>query len=542
MVKSYGKNLIKVHPKQIVNKWPFYFFKWFFLCLFTLTPLSAQSLEKVTLQLRWHHQFQFAGYYAAIEQGYYRDAGLDVEVIQGQPDKKPVIEVLNGNALYGVGNSEVLLSRLQGSPLVALAAIYQHSPSVLLTKKSSGISSPHDLIGRSVMMMNKNIDADFFAMFHNEGIKLDLVDIVPSSYQIDDLIDDKTEAFNSYITNEPYYLNQQGVEYTVINPRVYGIDFYSDILFTTESELANNPERVNAFREASLKGWKYAFENEQEIIELLLTKYAVNKTQSHLKFEAAEIRKLVIPDVVQIGNMNPWRWLHMASTFVDAGMVANTDELEGFDYQQMTANTDKRWSSVAKLTSVTSLFAVVTLCLMIFLYRRAQRELRLRLDAEKTLMELAYTDNLTNLNNRHQFYILVEQAIKNAERSGLLLAMCFIDIDDFKLINDTYGHQLGDQVLKHVASILRAHTRHSDIIARVGGDEFVIVLADITEEKARGLLELIRAEIKQPFKDPDIHISLSASIGLSFYPTDAIEIDDLMHAADSDMYRQKHKN
>jgi diguanylate cyclase (GGDEF)-like protein len=291
-----------------------------------------------------------------------------------------------------------------------------------------------------------------------------------------------------------------------------------------------------------LKGWKYAFENEQEIIELLLTKYAVNKTQSHLKFEAAEIRKLVIPDVVQIGNMNPWRWLHMASTFVDAGMVANTDELEGFDYQQITANTEKRWSSVAKLTSVTSLFAVVILCLMIFLYRRAQRELRLRLDAEKTLMELAYTDNLTNLNNRHQFYILVEQAIKSAERSGLLLAMCFIDIDDFKLINDTYGHHLGDQVLKHVASILRAHTRHSDIIARVGGDEFVIVLADITEEKARGLLELIQAEIKQPFKDADIHILLSASIGLSFYPTDAIEIDDLMHAADTDMYRQKHKN
>ena len=93
---------------------------------------SGRELEKVRLQLKWRHQFQSAGYYAAIEQGYYRDAGLNVELIEGSPDHDPVAEVESGGAEYGVGTSELLLLRAQGHPLVVLAAVFQHSPTVLL--------------------------------------------------------------------------------------------------------------------------------------------------------------------------------------------------------------------------------------------------------------------------------------------------------------------------------------------------------------------------------------------------------------------------
>ncbi|MGZ8953036.1 MAG: ABC transporter substrate-binding protein, partial [Methylobacter sp.] len=78
------------------------------------------SAEPIHLQLRWHHQFQFAGYYAALEKGYYKDAGLDVIIHEGTPEKKPVQEVLQGHAQYGEANSELLLERLRGAPLVAL--------------------------------------------------------------------------------------------------------------------------------------------------------------------------------------------------------------------------------------------------------------------------------------------------------------------------------------------------------------------------------------------------------------------------------------
>ncbi|MBL6986876.1 MAG: EAL domain-containing protein [Methylobacter sp.] len=302
----------------------------FFMAL--LCQCFSASAEPIHLQLRWHHQFQFAGYYAALEKGYYKKVGLDVIIHEGAPEKEPIKEVLQGHAQYGEANSELLLERLRGAPLVALAAIFQHSPSVLIARKDAGIFSPDDLVGKKIMLSNQTMDADFVAMFNNEGIDRSLLHVIPSSYEIDDLVNGKVDAFNSYLSNEPYFLNQQGIEFTILNPRSYGIDFYSDILFTTENELKQHPERVKAFRQASLEGWYYAMNHPKEIIDLLLNKYKVAKSRGHLEFEANAIRSLIIPDVIDLGHMNPWRWRHMAETFIQAGMVENDNFLQDFSY------------------------------------------------------------------------------------------------------------------------------------------------------------------------------------------------------------------
>ena len=156
-----------------------------------IPSVSAGTVEQgnvVDLQLRWHHQFQFAGYYAAVEKGFYREEGLDVRLHAGDPTHQPVQEVLSGHAQYAEGNSEVLFQRLKGKPIVALAAIFQHSPSVLLARQDSGIASVHDLIGKKVMLMNTADDADFLTMFLSEGVSLAQVRIIPSSYNLDDLV------------------------------------------------------------------------------------------------------------------------------------------------------------------------------------------------------------------------------------------------------------------------------------------------------------------------------------------------------------------
>jgi diguanylate cyclase (GGDEF)-like protein/PAS domain S-box-containing protein len=298
---------------------------------FAATPQPKQQ-EIVDLQLRWHHQFQFAGYYAALEKGFYKDEGLDVRLHIGDPMHQPVSEVLSGRAQYGEGNSEVLYQRLQGKPLIALAVIFQHSPSVLITLQSSGIRSVHELIGKNVMLANKREDADFLTMLLNEGISLSQINIIPSSYQLDDLISGKVDAFNSYTTNEPYFLKKHNIAYNIIDPANYRVDFYSDIFFTSEAELRYHPKRVEAMRRATLKGWRYAMDNPEEIIDLLITKYQVKKTRDHLRFEAAEIRKLILPRLIQIGHMNPGRWQHMADTFVQAGLVKDDEALDGFIY------------------------------------------------------------------------------------------------------------------------------------------------------------------------------------------------------------------
>lgn len=294
--------------------------------------IAEPDPNTVYLQLRWHHQFQFAGYYAAVEKGFYREEGLNVVLRSGDPQHQPVSEVLTGSAQYGEANAELLHYRLKGEPLVALASIFQHSPSVLLTLKSSGIRTVHDLIGKKVMLADTDEDADFLTMILNEGISTSQVDTIPSSYNLDDLISGRVDAFNSYITNEPFFLQQKGIEYNVIEPISYSVDFYSDIFFTTEEEVKNHPQRVEAMLRATLKGWRYAMQNPEEIIELLKTKYNVSKTREHMCFENKEMRKLILPDLIEIGHMNPDRWQHMANTFIKAGLYPNADKLDGFIY------------------------------------------------------------------------------------------------------------------------------------------------------------------------------------------------------------------
>ena len=107
----------------------------------SVLPHPAHALEKVTLQLKHAHQFQFAGYYAAKEQGYYREAGLDVSIREGGDGNQPERDVIAGRAQYGVGSSSLLLARAAGKPVVVLGVIFQHSPYVLLMARSSGMTS-----------------------------------------------------------------------------------------------------------------------------------------------------------------------------------------------------------------------------------------------------------------------------------------------------------------------------------------------------------------------------------------------------------------
>jgi PAS domain S-box-containing protein len=361
--------------------------KWFSYAFFgiALAITKVQATETVNLQLRWHHQFQFAGYYAAIEKGYYRKAGLEVILNEASPGKTPIQQVLQGHAQYGEANSELLLARLRGEPLVALAAIYQHSPSILLSRKDSGILSPEDLIGKKVMMVDQSEDTDFVAMFHNEGLDINNIQIIPSSYNIQDMVDGKVAAFNAYLSNEPYILKQQGIEYMTLNPRNYGVDFYSDILFTSEQEIKDHPERVKAFREASLEGWRYAMDHPQEIIDLLINKYQVSKARAHLEFEAEAMQTLIMPDLIEIGHMNPWRWQHMTQTFVSNGMVANDQLLQGFIYNSDPVSDRKKLIKYVWAAITTSIIISVLALLIYVAYRSLKRENTLRKQIELEL-------------------------------------------------------------------------------------------------------------------------------------------------------------
>lgn len=300
-------------------------------CCCLLMPSISHAEDKVVLQLKWTHAFQFAGYYAAKELGYYHDAGLNVEIREASPGMDPVQEVVLGRAQYGVGNTSLLLARQDGLPVVVLNVIFQHSPVVLIASGNDGISSVHDLVGKRVMIEENS--SELFAYLIKEGISPEQIQVIDHTYKVDDLIQGHVDAQSAYSSYEPYFLNQKGYYFHQFTPREAGIDFYGDNLFTSEREIKDYPERVEAFRQASMRGWAYAMEHKDEIIELILKKYATGLKRRQLQFESQAMNDLLVSKLVEVGQMSSSRWQKIVDTYQSLGQIQKDNILAGFIYK-----------------------------------------------------------------------------------------------------------------------------------------------------------------------------------------------------------------
>ncbi|MDF1738200.1 MAG: ABC transporter substrate-binding protein [Verrucomicrobiales bacterium] len=288
--------------------------------------------------MKWRHQFQFAGYYAAEIQGFFAEEGLEVEIFESTPEKPPLNSVLAGRADFGVSAGDLLLARMNDKPVVACLAVFQHSPYALISTGDSPISRPSDLIDRTMMLSGDQGAAQMHALLKREGLPKDRINFVPHSWQLDDLISGKVDVMTGYTTAEPFQLEARGIKPTVLRISDYGVDFYGDTLFTTEAMIKNRKSEVEAMIRATSRGWKYAMQNPDEIIDHILTLPGVRERgieRANLEFEAAEMQNLILPDLVEIGHMNPGRWSQIADTFAGAGIAEapkNEDWLDDFIY------------------------------------------------------------------------------------------------------------------------------------------------------------------------------------------------------------------
>lgn len=293
--------------------------------------LSKNSLIEVKLQLKWTHQFQFAGFYAAVEKGFFEAEGLDVKLIEGRPGMNYFDEVTSGRADISLEMPNILIERLSGKPLVVLAVIFQHSPEILLTRKDSEINTPHDLIGKKVMLRPEGNLAQR-SLFLREGLDKNHLEIIPHTWKVDELVDKKVDALSSYSTDGPFQLREKGVEPGILNPTMYGIDFYGDCIFTSEDYIEHNKDVVDAFLRAVIKGWEYAMKNKQELIDIIIDVYGVKKSRNLLEFEAEAMEQLIQPKFIQFGHMNPGRWEHIAEVYAELGVIGKDYSLEGLLY------------------------------------------------------------------------------------------------------------------------------------------------------------------------------------------------------------------
>ena len=345
---------------------------------------AGDSPGNIILQLKWRHQFQFAGYYAAVEKGFYRDAGLEVALREGAPEINPSEEVLAGRAQYGVSDPVLIIERNQGRPLVVLAAVFQHSPLALFSLKQSGISTPHDLVGRRVWM-RPALEAGLVVMLRNEGVSPDKISVPASFQDVSDLIEGRVDAIAGYVTDRPFELEKRGMPYCIIHPQTYGIDFYGDCLFSSERELRKNPKRVCAFLSATMEGWEYAMQHQAEMADIILRKYPGHRTREQLLFEAGAMEKLIMPEFIELGHINPGRWRHIGDVYVRAGMLRPDYSMEGLLYDPKAQRYSAVLRQAAYAAGCITALALLGLCI-IFLFNK---RLKTRVAQSTTELEQA---------------------------------------------------------------------------------------------------------------------------------------------------------
>ena len=271
------------------------FFRLFVLIsVFLLSPIFSTDLKKVNLRLQWKHQFEFAGFYAAKELGYYKKAGIDVNILEYENGIDIIDEVKNQNIEFEIWGSGIIQEVINDDSIVLLANYFKTSPLAIITQ--THIKTPSDLVGKKLMIPKSDYSsANYIQMFKLFDVNIKDMNIIEPTFNMQDFIGKKVDAVSVFLTNEPYYLQKKGISYNILNPSNYGVAFYDVNLFTSKEFENSNPKLVKDFIEATNKGWEYALEHSNEIIELILKEYNTsNKLKEQLIFEANETKKMIL--------------------------------------------------------------------------------------------------------------------------------------------------------------------------------------------------------------------------------------------------------
>ena len=299
-------------------------------------------------------------------------------------------DVLADRATFGITDSSIVLHRLQNKPVVVLSTIYQHSPLVLMALADANIRSPEDLINKKVSFQ-KGIDgAAITALFASVGLTQDNYSYVPFTFNDDALLDGSVDAFSVYITNQPAYYQNKGHQVTILDPRNYGIDFYGDMIFTSQQYVEEHPERAQAFIEASIKGWKYALSHQAELVELIINQYNPNADKAVLTSEAIKTKPLIYSEITPIGTVSKSRFLHIANIYRNLGLVERESSLDGLIFDDYL-NQDKGINRQYLFTAIGISFLLLALS---FVFNRQLR----KSVKEKTLSLQKLNDDLNEKN------------------------------------------------------------------------------------------------------------------------------------------------
>lgn len=294
----------------------------------TRQPTPEPELTPVTIQLKWVHQAQFAGFYVALDKGFYAEEGLDVTLKSGGVGIDIADEVLSGRAEFGlIGAEYILLHRSAGDPLKAIATTYRNNPFVLVTMPDSGIEKPEDFPGHTANVGGIDGLIQFEALLNKLNIQD--VEILPYSYDLEPFYTGEVDITPAFSAGSLIEIQKSYPDVNVIWPLDYGIHLYSDTIFTTDQMIADNPDLVLRFLRATLKGHQYALENLEEAAEISV-KYAENPDPAVQQAMLEASLGLIYTGYDEIGWMRKEVWQGMAEILSDQGLLdapVNVDEV-----------------------------------------------------------------------------------------------------------------------------------------------------------------------------------------------------------------------
>ncbi len=282
--------------------------------LLALGSLSAVAADKITVQMKWVPQAQFAGYYVAQAKGYYKEAGLDVTIKPGGPDVSPV-QVIAGKSADAIVNwmPDALAAREAGVPLVNIAQVFDRSGLMLTCKKSSGVSSPKDLKGKTLGVWYGGNEYPFLNWMAKLGYKTDSdVKVLKQGFNVDPLLQNQAACISTMIYNEYWQVIDAGVKESELVTFYYqdqGVASLEDGLYVLESSLKDKAfvAKMAKFLKATFKGWNEAVKNPEEAAKIMVAADSSGSaTVAVQKRQMENVAKLITnANTAKIGYLDP---------------------------------------------------------------------------------------------------------------------------------------------------------------------------------------------------------------------------------------------
>jgi NitT/TauT family transport system substrate-binding protein len=289
------------------------------------------AADRVVVQLKWMHQAQFAGMYAADQQGFYAEDNIEVDLRPGGEDvpiSRMFVDLAAGTTDFAlVGGDFLLEARADGERVAGIAVVVHTSPYVYASMKDSGIQHPEDLVGKRVMLASQG-EIQHQALLQRLDIDPEAIHIVPYEYDTDPLTSGRVDALLTYRTGPlGLQLDEMGYDVNLMWVDDYGIHFYADTIVATERLIEQAPDLVERFLRATLRGWRYAIENKEDV-PALVARYDATVDRGLQASMMGALSPLIHTGRVELGWMDESVWQQMHTMLLEGGVIAEPIDMD----------------------------------------------------------------------------------------------------------------------------------------------------------------------------------------------------------------------